>query len=255
MKIKEVEKQIGITRANIRYYEKEGLLMPLRNQENNYREYTKEDVERLERIKILRTLGISIAEIKQLNKGTIQLADAVENRLTQIHEEEQKLLEICQVCEFILQNNISFEEVNDQLLNSSTKTSNNWKNDLTGIWQEDTDRRFYGRDILYAVDFVINLALVLVIIMYYRHIYLTVGAAASAYEIIFAGVGIPLVGCTVSCLTAVIELIYGISRIQGKKPYSSMILQQWPMMWVIIKCMMLCMGIAAWFAGINIVYL
>lgn len=38
MKIKEVEEQIGITKANIRYSEKEGLLDPKRDRENNYRE-------------------------------------------------------------------------------------------------------------------------------------------------------------------------------------------------------------------------
>lgn len=61
MKIKEVENIIGITKANIRYYEKEGLLEPVRNEENNYREYSAEDVECLKRIKTLRLLGISIS--------------------------------------------------------------------------------------------------------------------------------------------------------------------------------------------------
>lgn len=252
MKIKEVEQQIGITRANIRYYEKEGLLTPHRDQENNYREYTEEDINHLERIKILRALGISIAEIKQLNNGALNLTDAAENRLSQIREETQKLSDVRQVCEYILKNDISFGEVNNQLLSSGTENDHDWKNDFMKIWQEDTDRRFYGRDILYTVDFIINLMLSLLVIFYYCYLYLTVGAVASAYEIIFAGMGIPLVGCTVSILTAVIELLYGISRIQGKKPYASMILQQWPMMWIIIKCMMLFLGIAAWLAGIHI---
>ena len=69
MKIKDVEKRVGITKANIRYYEKEGLLSPVRDQENNYREYSEGDVKRLEQIKVLRALGISIADIKELNTG------------------------------------------------------------------------------------------------------------------------------------------------------------------------------------------
>ncbi len=73
MKIKEVEDLIGITKANIRFYEKEGLLNPGRNEENNYREYTEEDVRSLERIKTLRLLGITIAEIKQMNDGQVPL--------------------------------------------------------------------------------------------------------------------------------------------------------------------------------------
>lgn len=50
MKIKDMERQVGVTKANIRFYEKEGLLSPARG-ENNYREYTEEDREVLEKIK------------------------------------------------------------------------------------------------------------------------------------------------------------------------------------------------------------
>ena len=39
MKINEVEQLVGITKRNIRFYEKEGLLSPSRNSDNGYREY------------------------------------------------------------------------------------------------------------------------------------------------------------------------------------------------------------------------
>lgn len=91
MKIKEVEDLVGITKANIRYYEKEGLLNPKRNEENNYREYPLEDVRSLERVKTLRLLGVTIAEIKQMNAGQVLLKDVIENRLEKIREEEQNL--------------------------------------------------------------------------------------------------------------------------------------------------------------------
>ena len=44
MKIKEVEALVGIKKTNIRFYEREGLLNPERSEENNYREYSEEDV-------------------------------------------------------------------------------------------------------------------------------------------------------------------------------------------------------------------
>ena len=47
MKIKEVEELVGLARSNIRYYERQGLLHPERDQENSYREYTEEDIERI----------------------------------------------------------------------------------------------------------------------------------------------------------------------------------------------------------------
>ena len=60
MKIKDVEKQVGISKANIRFYEEEGLIHPARNQENNYREYSEADVEQLQEIKKLRCTACRI---------------------------------------------------------------------------------------------------------------------------------------------------------------------------------------------------
>lgn len=56
MTIQEVEKLAGMTRANIRFYEKEGLITPERNEANNYRAYSNRDVEALRKIKYLRML-------------------------------------------------------------------------------------------------------------------------------------------------------------------------------------------------------
>lgn len=134
MKIKEVENLIGITKANIRYYEKEGLLDPGRNEENNYREYSPEDIKCLERIKTLRLLGISISEIKQLNNGQLLLKDVMESRLEKLQDEERSLLEIRQTCETILQNNIPFSTVNESFLNINNE---NWKTTLEKIMHED----------------------------------------------------------------------------------------------------------------------
>ena len=49
MKINQVEQLVGITKKNIRFYEKEGLLSPERNSENGYREYSETDVEELKK--------------------------------------------------------------------------------------------------------------------------------------------------------------------------------------------------------------
>ena len=49
-------------RANIRYYEQQGLLTPARR-ENGYREYSDEDLQTLQKIKLLRHLGLSLSLI------------------------------------------------------------------------------------------------------------------------------------------------------------------------------------------------
>ena len=46
MKINEVEQLVGVTKRNIRFYEKEGLLSPGRT-DNGYRDYGEADVEAL----------------------------------------------------------------------------------------------------------------------------------------------------------------------------------------------------------------
>ena len=68
MTIQEVERQSGMTRANIRFYEEKGLLTPQR-QPNGYRDYSAADVETLRRVRLLRSLDISIDTIRALQSG------------------------------------------------------------------------------------------------------------------------------------------------------------------------------------------
>ena len=79
MNIKEIEERSGLTRANIRYYEQEGLLAPARR-ENKYRNYSEEDLETLLRIALLRSLGFSLEEIRRLQSGEADFAAAMRAR-------------------------------------------------------------------------------------------------------------------------------------------------------------------------------
>ena len=73
MTIKEVETLSGLPRANIRYYESEGLIAPKRA-ENGYREYSQADIDVLLRVKLLRALGLRIDTIKSLaEEGTTMI--------------------------------------------------------------------------------------------------------------------------------------------------------------------------------------
>lgn len=91
MTIKEVEGLTGLTRSNIRFYEKEGLFIPSRNA-NGYREYSQDNVEEIKKIAYLRTLGLSIDDIRALKDKQVTLRDAIkiqENKLsTQLSEVE-----------------------------------------------------------------------------------------------------------------------------------------------------------------------
>ena len=92
MKINEVEKITGITSANIRYYERKELLAPKRENENNYRLYDTDDIERLKQIKILRMMGIPIADIKEILAGNLDLKTSMTQRIDQLTEEEKNIL-------------------------------------------------------------------------------------------------------------------------------------------------------------------
>ena len=60
MNINELERLTGITKQNIRFYEKKELLHPIRNSTNNYREYSEDDLTTLKTIKLLRKLDFSL---------------------------------------------------------------------------------------------------------------------------------------------------------------------------------------------------
>lgn len=100
MTIKELEERTGMTRANIRYYEQEGLLAPARK-ENGYRSYSQEDCEDLLKIKLLRQLQFSLQEIRNLQNGTLPLPLAMEGRSAVLEGESSALLSARDVCRTI----------------------------------------------------------------------------------------------------------------------------------------------------------
>ena len=114
MNIKEVEKITGLTKANIRFYEEEGLVQPKRNEQNNYRIYTEAEIKRLQEVKKLRLLGISIPEIQKIYVEELSLQKAMERRLKEIREEERLLQETRAICQKAIRANWDLNEI-DQL--------------------------------------------------------------------------------------------------------------------------------------------
>lgn len=108
MTIKEVEERTGLTRANIRFYEAEGLLTPTRH-ENGYREYAEEDLELLLRIRLLRTLRVPLAEIKALQAGQAQLSEVLERHLDWLQREQNALSQSQEVCQSMCRDGARFE--------------------------------------------------------------------------------------------------------------------------------------------------
>ena len=91
MQIKEVEERVGVTRKNIRFYEKEGLLAPRRQAGNGYRDYTDAEVDRLRRIKLLRKLDVPLEEIAAMLEGRLTLAQGMRRHLVTLERRQEDL--------------------------------------------------------------------------------------------------------------------------------------------------------------------
>lgn len=97
MTSKEMEARSGVPRANIRYYEAEGLLSPVRRG-NGYRDYSEEDLRTLEKIKLLRRLGVSVEELRALGAGEADLAAVLDRRLAELGGQRASLDRVQRVC-------------------------------------------------------------------------------------------------------------------------------------------------------------
>ncbi len=118
MKINEVEALVNITKKNIRFYEEQGLLNPKRNSENGYRDYSEEDIKILQQIKLLRKLGVSIEEIRQMLKGTHTLGDGMRRHLITLERDKQNLEHSIAFCKELQSEDIFVSNLNaDELLN------------------------------------------------------------------------------------------------------------------------------------------
>ena len=111
MKINEVEAAVGITKKNIRFYEEEGLIAPGREPGNGYRSYSQADVERLQRIKLLRKLDVPLAEIREMLEGQRTLAEGMSLQLERLRSRRADLEEAIGFCTLLQQENGPLEQL------------------------------------------------------------------------------------------------------------------------------------------------
>lgn len=90
MKRNEVEKITGLRRKAILYYEEKKLIRPA-IEDNNYRNYSKEDLNRLIKISLYRRLGLNISEIKNiLDSNNNEIGKILRDRDYKIELEKSK---------------------------------------------------------------------------------------------------------------------------------------------------------------------
>ena len=110
--IKEAEELTGISRQNIRYYEKMGLLNPKRDAGNGYRKYDEEDIERLKAILLFRKLDMPLEEIHKLLDHEIDLQQALDTQKAYLQKEQQKLEAALAFCDTIQEQDLAELDIN-----------------------------------------------------------------------------------------------------------------------------------------------
>lgn len=113
MTIKEIEELSGMTRANIRFYEAEGLLSPAR-EENGYRDYSEENLAILKRIKLLRSLHIPLEEIKAIQSGAVNLTTVLNRQLAQLTADRESLEKAWEICREMRDEGVLYETLDAQ---------------------------------------------------------------------------------------------------------------------------------------------
>lgn len=99
MNIKAAEELSGVSRQNIRFYEREGLLNPDRNPENDYREYQQEHIETLKMIRVMRMLDMPLDQIKLVLEGSISPAKAAKEQRQKLKAQQEQLSAAIRLCE------------------------------------------------------------------------------------------------------------------------------------------------------------
>lgn len=112
MTIKEIEEATGMSRANIRFYENEGLISPQRNRENGYRIYSQEDVQVLKKIRLLRLLDVSIEEVRSLQQGDKALEQVLQRNLDSLTQKQEQLRRTEQVARQIVERKEDYGTMN-----------------------------------------------------------------------------------------------------------------------------------------------
>ena len=113
MTIKEMEQRTGLTRSNIRFYEREKLISPVRNTSNGYREYSEEDVKNIKKIAYLRTLGISVEDIRKISKNEVDLHQVLQRQRENLEQQLSDLKNAKIMCERMLESKekITYEDL------------------------------------------------------------------------------------------------------------------------------------------------
>lgn len=141
MKIYQVEELVGITKKNIRFYEEQKLLCPKRNPQNDYREYSLEDVRQLEKIKLLRKLSVPIEDIRLIEGGKVSLTQSMNQQIERIEKELQNAELMKELCARLRDEATDLKTLNASFYLSEMEKMENQGTKFKDIQKEDINRK------------------------------------------------------------------------------------------------------------------
>ncbi|KOY79766.1 MerR family transcriptional regulator [Apilactobacillus kunkeei] len=93
MNIDEVSKQMDVSKQTLRYWERIGLLQPIKRNSSGYREYSERDLNWVHYIKALRNAGMSISRLTSFVSIYMADHDDINKRRSLLVEQRQELFD------------------------------------------------------------------------------------------------------------------------------------------------------------------
>ena len=135
MEIKEVEKLLSVSRSNIRFYEKAGLLAPERK-DNNYRNYSQQDIATLKKILVLRKLGFSVEEIAAMQRGELAFSDAASDNIERLENEIESLTAALEMTKSLSEKDTTYSNMEEDHLWDEITKAETQKQKFVGICKD-----------------------------------------------------------------------------------------------------------------------
>jgi len=116
--VTQLGRTVGISRASILYYEREGLLLPAHRSANGYRWYGEKEIERLNAIISYRSYGIPVTRIKTLldhkaGESQIQILkdhfNHLEEEVNQLRYQQRAIVALLQEPQLLEKNRVTKE--------------------------------------------------------------------------------------------------------------------------------------------------
>ena len=151
MKTSDLEKLLGLSKHTIRYYEKEGFIQPHRD-ENGYRDYRDEDVQTLKLVKFLRSLEISIDDVKAILSGDLNFQECLKMNQDHLSQQLESIKEVKQTIDYYQEKNVPLIPALNEFQIQSTKSKLGFQKTTSNVsLGRKLTRSWALRQIIYAM--------------------------------------------------------------------------------------------------------